>query len=182
MKIYTKTGDSGDTGLFGGKRVGKDNLRIETYGTIDELNAFIGYALCEIQSEDLKHDLQIIQNRLFTLGSDLATPFDSEPKNFKIPRAEENFYLDLEKQIDFYSNQLGELREFILPGGSKGASLLHICRTVCRRAERLTVNLMHKEEINKNIVIFLNRLSDFFFTAARFENFTTGREDTKWKK
>ena len=182
MKIYTKTGDSGETGLFGGQRVGKDSTRIEAYGTVDELNSFIGLALCEVKSKDLIDDLRLIQNRLFTVGSDLATPLDSKIKNFNLPRTEEIFFEDLEKRIDFYSNQLEELRNFILPGGSKGASLLHVCRTVCRRGERLVVELMHHEELNKNIVIFLNRLSDFFFVAARYENHITGNEDLKWEK
>jgi cob(I)alamin adenosyltransferase len=182
MKIYTKTGDTGETGLFGGQRVSKDNLRIDAYGTVDELNAFIGLALCETVSAELKADLKLIQNRLFTVGSDLATPLQSDLKNFVVPRTEDIFYLDLEKRIDFYSIKLEELRNFILPGGSKSASILHVCRTVCRRSERLVVNLMQKEELNKNIVIFMNRLSDFFFVVARYENFVSGIEDVKWEK
>lgn len=182
MKIYTKTGDSGETGLFGGQRVGKESLRIEAYGTVDELNSFIGLALCEITDAELIADLKLIQNRMFTVGSDLATPLDSKIKNFVLPRTEEIFSSDLEKRIDFYSNQLEELKSFILPGGSKGASFLHVCRTVCRRGERLVVDLMHHEELNKNIVIFMNRLSDFFFVAARYANHISGNEDLKWEK
>jgi len=182
MKIYTKTGDKGETGLFGGRRVGKDSLRIEAYGTIDELNSFIGLALTELESEVVAEDLQLVQNRLFTVGSDLATPLDHGNGNFLVPRTEENFSKDLEKRIDHYSNQLDELRNFILPGGSKGAARLHVCRTVCRRAERLVVHLMHEEEINQYIVIFLNRLSDFLFMAARLENKVSGHDDVKWEK
>lgn len=182
MKIYTKTGDKGETGLFGGRRVGKDSLRIEAYGTVDELNSFIGLALTELESEVVAEDLQLIQNRLFTVGSDLATPLDHGSGNFLVPRTEENFSKDLEKRIDHYSNQLDELRNFILPGGSKGAARLHVCRTVCRRAERLVVHLMHEEEINQYIVIFLNRLSDFLFMAARLENKVSGHDDVKWEK
>ena len=182
MKIYTKTGDKGETGLFGGRRVGKDSLRIEAYGTIDELNSFIGLAVTELESEVVAEDLQIIQNRLFTVGSDLATPLDQGNTGYRIPRTDENFSQDLEKRIDHYSNQLDELRNFILPGGSRGAARLHVCRTVCRRAERLVVHLSREEEINQNIVIFLNRLSDFLFMAARLENKVSGHDDVKWEK
>lgn len=182
MKIYTKTGDRGETGLFGGRRVGKDSLRIEAYGTIDELNSFIGLALTGLESEVVAEDLELIQNRLFTVGSDLATPLDHGNDSFRVPRTEENFVKDLEKRIDHYSNQVDELRNFILPGGSTGAARLHVCRTVCRRAERLVVHLSREEEINQNIVIFLNRLSDFLFMAARLENRVSGHDDVKWEK
>ncbi len=182
MKIYTKTGDRGETGLFGGRRVGKDSLRIEAYGTIDELNSFIGLALTGLESEVVAEDLELIQNRLFTVGSDLATPLDHGNGSFRVPRTEENFAKDLEKRIDHYSNQVDELRNFILPGGSTGAARLHVCRTVCRRAERLVVHLSREEEINQNIVIFLNRLSDFLFMAARLENRVSGHDDVKWEK
>lgn len=181
MKIYTKTGDNGETGLFGGKRVGKDHLRIDAYGTVDELNAFCGLAITEIKNPEIINDLTAIQNRLFVVGSDLATPEENKSK-ISIPRTEEKFFIELENRIDYYSTKLEDLRNFILPGGSKGAALLHICRTVCRRAERLVVALEKKEQLNHLIVVYLNRLSDFFFVLSRYENALNGVEDVKWEK
>jgi cob(I)alamin adenosyltransferase len=180
MKIYTKTGDKGETGLFGGERVNKDSLRISAYGTIDELNSFIGYAITEIKDESIKGNLSKIQNYLFTVGSDLATPDTDKNAKLKIQRTPESFYKEIEKMIDNYDAQLEELRNFILPGGSKGAALLHICRTVCRRAEREVVALKNSVTIGENIIIFLNRLSDLFFVLSRFENKVSNHPDTIW--
>jgi cob(I)alamin adenosyltransferase len=180
MKIYTKTGDKGETGLFGGERVSKDSLRISAYGTIDELNSFIGYAITEIKDESIKGNLSKIQNYLFTVGSDLATPDTDKNAKLKIQRTPESFYKEIEKMIDNYDAQLEELRNFILPGGSKGAALLHICRTVCRRAEREVVALKNSVTIGENIIIFLNRLSDLFFVLSRFENKVSNHPDTIW--
>jgi len=180
MKIYTKTGDKGETGLFGGERVSKDSLRISAYGTIDELNAFIGYALTEVKDESVKNNLIKIQNYLFTIGSDLATPDIEKNKKLNIQRTPESYYEEIEEMIDHYDSQLDELRNFILPGGSKSASLLHICRTVCRRAEREIVALKKSVTIGDNIVIFLNRLSDLFFVLSRFENKVSNHPDTIW--
>ncbi len=180
MKIYTKTGDKGETSLFNGKRVKKDNIRIDSYGTVDELNSFIGLAMTEVKSPEVNKLLSEIQNTLFTCGSDLATPLEYKNGRFTIPRISEEDYKKLENWIDFFSDKLEELRNFILPGGSKGASVLHVCRTVCRKAERLVVTLQGTEEINGNIVIFLNRLSDLFFVLARFENSFNNVEDHKW--
>ncbi|MEO8399925.1 MAG: cob(I)yrinic acid a,c-diamide adenosyltransferase, partial [Ignavibacteriaceae bacterium] len=126
MKIYTKTGDKGETGLFGGGRVSKDSLRIEAYGTIDELNSYLGLAATDVKDESIKRLLQKIQNQLFTVGSDLAAPQNDKNKKLKIIRTPESFYLDAEKEIDKYELELESLKNFILPGGSKGAAYLHV--------------------------------------------------------
>lgn len=180
MKIYTKTGDKGETGLFGGERVSKDSLRISAYGTIDELNSFIGFAITEIQDSRVKENLSIIQDHLFTIGSDLATPDTEKNAKLKIQRTPESFYKDIEKLIDHYEEQLEVLHHFILPGGSKSSALLHICRTVCRRAEREVVALNNSVTIGDNIIIFLNRLSDLFFVLSRFENKISNHPDIIW--
>ncbi|MGB5530230.1 MAG: cob(I)yrinic acid a,c-diamide adenosyltransferase [Ignavibacteriaceae bacterium] len=180
MKIYTKTGDKGETGLFGGERVSKDSLRISAYGTVDELNSFIGLAITEVKDEGIKKNLLKIQNQLFVVGSDLATPEDEKTKKLNIQRTPASFYTDIERMIDDYEEQLDELRNFILPGGSKGAAILHICRTICRRAEREVVALKNSVTICENIIIFLNRLSDLLFVLSRFENKVSNHPDTKW--
>ena len=180
MKIYTKTGDKGETGLFGGERVSKDSLRISAYGTVDELNSFIGLAITEVKDEGIKKNLLKIQNQLFVVGSDLATPEDEKTKKLNIQRTPASFYTDIERMIDDYEEQLDELRNFILPGGSKGAAILHICRTICRRAEREVVALKNSVTIGENIIIFLNRLSDLLFVLSRFENKVSNHPDTKW--
>jgi cob(I)alamin adenosyltransferase len=182
MKIYTKTGDKGETGLFGGERVSKNSLRIETYGTIDELNAFIGLTVIEVSDNSVKNLLQIIQNWLFSIGADLATPDNENTKKLNVFRTPEEYYLYIEKEIDNYESKLDELRNFILPGGTKGAALLHICRTITRRAERMVVALNSTVKIGNNIIIFLNRLSDLFFVLARFDNTVTGTPDIEWKQ
>lgn len=182
MKIYTKTGDKGETSLFGGQRVWKDDLRINAYGTIDELNSLIGTVVYEIKNEEQKEVLKSIQNDLFTLGSDLAAPIDKENKTFTIPRVDEKFALRLEELIDLYDKQLPELRNFILPGGSKVAALLHVARSVCRRAERETVALSKQVEIGSHIVKYLNRLSDLLFVLARYDNHTSGTPEQIWTK
>ena len=182
MKIYTKTGDAGETGLFGGERVSKSSIRIEAYGTVDELNSFIGLTLIEIKSESVKNLLLKIQNQLFILGSDLATPKNPRTQKLKIQRVTPKFYKDIEKAIDHYDAQLTSLKNFILPGGSKSAALLHVCRTVARRAERNAVALNNTVKIGSNIIIFLNRLSDLFFVLARYENQISGVSDIKWNK
>lgn len=182
MKIYTKTGDKGETGLFGGERVSKNSLRIEAYGTIDELNAFIGLAIIEVSDNSVKDLLQKIQNWLFSIGADLATPDNEKTKKLNVFRTTEEYYLYIEKEIDNYESKLDELRNFILPGGTKGAALLHICRTITRRAERMVVALNSTVKIGNNIIIFLNRLSDLFFVLARFDNAVTGTPDIEWKQ
>ena len=180
MKIYTKTGDKGETGLFGGERVSKDSNRICAYGTIDELNSFIGYAITEIKDKSVKENLLKIQNYLFTIGSDLATPEFEKNSKLNIQRTPESFFQQIEKMIDHYEARLDELRNFIIPGGSKSSALLHICRTVCRRAEREVVALKKTVTIGDNIIIFLNRLSDLLFVLSRFENKVSNHPDTIW--
>lgn len=180
MKIYTKTGDKGETGLFGGDRVGKDSLRISAYGTIDELNSYVGNTITEVKDDSIKKNLLQIQNYLFTVGSDLSTPDTDKNTKLNIQRTPDEFYKAIEKMIDHYDSQLGELKNFILPGGCKSAALLHICRTVCRRAEREVVSLKKSVTIGDNIIIFLNRLSDLFFVLSRFENKVSNHLDTIW--
>lgn len=180
MKIYTKTGDKGETGLFGGDRVSKDSLRLNAYGSIDELNSFIGMALTEVKSQEVKNVLLDIQNKLFVVGADIATPELAKNKRLNILRTPLNFIEDIEHCIDDFESKLEELKNFILPGGSKGAALLHVCRTISRRAEREIVTLKNAEQIGENILIFLNRLSDLFFVLSRFENKYSNIPDTKW--
>ena len=182
MKIYTKTGDSGETGLFGGERVSKNTIRIEAYGTIDELNAFIGLTIIEVSDKSVKDLLQKIQNWLFSIGADLATPDNEKTKKLNVFRTSKEYYRYIEKEIDKYESKLDELRNFILPGGTRGAALLHICRTITRRAERMVVALNSTVKIGNNIIIFLNRLSDLFFVLARFDNAVTGTPDIEWKQ
>lgn len=180
MKIYTKTGDKGETGLFGGDRISKHSARLDAYGTIDELNSFIGLAITEVTSGEIKNILISLQNKLFVVGSDLATPETEKNKKLNIVRTPKSFIDETEKAIDKFDSQLDELKNFILPGGSKGAALLHVCRTISRRAEREIVALKNTELIESNIVIFLNRLSDLFFVLSRFENKYSNIPDTKW--
>ena len=182
IKIYTKSGDSGETSLFGGQRVSKDNLRIETYGTIDELNAVLGLALTEISDEELADVLVSLQNDLFVVGADLATPISNNGKDSYITRIDNSFSERLEKLIDKYSDILPELRAFILPGGSKGAAWLHLARTVCRRAERKVVTLSSNVEIGSALVVYLNRLSDLLFVLARQANAVKNSPDIEWHK
>ena len=181
MKIYTKGGDKGETGLYGGERISKDSLRIETYGTVDELNSFVGLTLSEVSDSEIKKLLKQIQNTLFVLGSDLSTPDNEKNKAHQIPRITRSNYEEIEREIDKFDARLDELRNFILPGGSKGAALFHICRTVCRRVERRVVSLKNKVNLNPDIIILLNRLSDLFFVLARYENKISGTEDVKWQ-
>jgi cob(I)alamin adenosyltransferase len=182
MKIYTKTGDKGETSLFGGRRVWKNDTRINAYGTVDELNSVFGLILTEIKNEELKQIALSIQHELFIVGSDLATPNDKGNKGFLISRIDASHTKRLEEIIDKYESQLPELRNFILPGGLKGAALLHNARTICRRAEREVISLARKEEINSELEIYLNRLSDLLFVLARFENFSNGKEDIFWRQ
>ena len=180
MKIYTKKGDDGSTGLFDGQRVQKSSERVNLYGTSDELNSIVGLAITFGGNDGLKADLTVISNTLFKLGSDLATPIGPKPK-FKIKRINEEDIIWLENKIDNYDESLEPLRAFILPGGSKRAAFLHQARTVCRRAERLAVDFQTKEDIGKTVVKYLNRLSDYFFAASRYANHLEGIPDVKWE-
>lgn len=182
MKIYTKTGDTGETSLFGGARVRKNSLRIESYGTVDELNAVLGIALTYVDNPEIKVILVRLQNELFTLGSDLAAPLDKGNKGFVIPRVEEDMITTLERDIDDLTDKLPELRNFILPGGRRGASYLHFARTVCRRAERAVTALAEQDDIGGYIIKYINRLSDLLFVLARYENHVNGTPDIAWQK
>ncbi len=181
MKIYTKTGDKGKTGLFNGKRVDKFELRVECYGTIDELNSIIGLARTFCNSEELCKDLSKVSAKLFNLGADLATPLDFESE-FKPRRIDLQDIEFLEKLIDSYTSRIPKLNSFILPGGVPSAAFLHQARTVCRRAERRIVLLTQQQDIGEFIIIFVNRLSDYLFTASRFANFSEGKDDVIWTK
>ncbi len=181
-KIYTRTGDQGDTGLFGGPRVRKDNPRIEAYGTVDELNAFVGAARFEIAPVDKPIDelLARIQNDLFDVGAELATP---DP--VKGMRSVSQTQIDeLEQAIDRYEELVPPLRQFILPGGSKAGVQMHLARTVARRAERLVVHLagLPDESVSSEVIIYLNRLSDLLFVLARVANHLVGVADVNWQK
>lgn len=179
MKIYTKTGDSGDTSLFGGQRVPKDALRIEAYGTVDELNSTLGIVVADGPGPDIAGILSQIQHQLFDLGADLATP-RSVVKG-SIRRIEPRDSDWLEHQIDKIEPQLKTLRSFILPGGTMVAAHLHFARTVCRRAERVVVRLSRNEDIGEGLTMYLNRLSDLLFVLARFANQNASVPDIRWK-
>ena len=180
MKIYTKTGDDGTTGLFGGERVPKHSVRIEAYGTVDELNSSLGVAraLGELPS-DLDRVILELQETLFVLGADLATPLGSNSKAVA-PRIGATDVRSLEALIDKYELQLQPLTKFILPGGSTGAALLQLSRTIARRAERLLVALSESELVGAQELIYLNRLSDLLFVLARVANSSTGTPDVEW--
>ena len=180
-KIYTKTGDDGTTGLFGGDRVRKDHARIEAYGAVDELNATLGGVLALAAAPPpLAERIQEISALLFTAGADLATPLHPPP-SYPIPRIEHRHVEYLERLIDEYEGELSPLKAFILPTGTPAAAALHLARTVCRRAERRTIALAVNEDIGETIVKFLNRLSDFLFVAARMANRLAGVPDVEWK-
>lgn len=177
MKIYTKTGDSGETGLVGGKRLGKDSLRICAYGEVDELNAFLGICRALNPPKDLGDMLHRIQRELFALGSDLATPLDSK---VPVPRVQKQQTEQLERWIDQIDEKLPPLRNFVLPGGCLLAANFHAARTVCRRAERAIVALQKSERIGENIVVYMNRLSDLLFVMARLANTIENVNEELW--
>lgn len=179
-RIYTKTGDEGLTGLGGGQRVPKDSQRVETYGTVDELNSQIGVALSIGLCDRLARELPLIQNELFDLGSDLATPAASQARH-PVPTVEARHIDKLERLIDELNDVVGPLANFLLPGGSPGAAQLHVARTVCRRAERAATTLAREEEIGPAVLPYLNRLSDALFVMARFENHVAGVTEPLWE-
>ena len=168
-RVYTRTGDKGETRLVGGKRVPKDAVRIDAYGTVDELNSAIGVALAQNLSPRLRDTLPVIQNELFHLGSDLA--FREEDKHApELPHIVDRHVRQLEDLIDELKEIVGPLQNFILPGGSSGAAQLHLARTICRRAERAALTLAREEPIGEFVLPYLNRLSDLLFVMARYEN------------
>jgi cob(I)alamin adenosyltransferase len=181
MKIYTKTGDSGETGLFAGARVRKDDARIEAYGTVDELNAAIGLARSERQPPEIEQTLERVQSELFSVGAELATP---DPAKHGMALIGEVQIHKLEAAIDHLEAGLPPLKQFILPAGSRGGALLHLARGICRRAERRVVTLANTPDtvISLALVTYLNRLGDYLFVAARFANQEAKAVETKWQK
>jgi len=166
MKIYTKTGDKGTTGLIGGTRVKKYDLRLEAYGTVDELNSFLGVVRSLQTDRHADEILEKIQNKLFVIGAHLATDDTINLIKKQLPVAESDI-LGLENEMDEMNEQLPELRNFILPGGCQATSFCHVARTVCRRAERLIVELAEKVEVDPNLIVYMNRLSDYLFVLSR---------------
>ena len=184
MKLYTRTGDDGKTGLFSGDRVGKDHPRIEAYGTVDELNACLGLAASSLSADVefqriLGQDIVELQSRCFDLGADLATP-EGARNSDRIGRFTDDDVTGVEAKIDFYTERAPEIRCFVLPGGTELAARLHLARTVCRRAERLMVHLGHAEPITPQAIRWINRLSDLLFAMSRAANHAAGVEDVPW--
>lgn len=177
FKIYTKTGDKGETGLFGGKRLPKYDLRIESYGTVDELNSYIGLLRDFLQDEATRDFLKAIQDRLFTIGANLASDPD---KSMSTPDLLETDVLALEQQIDLMDETLPALKNFILPGGHPTVSFCHIARTVCRRAERQVVALAANEAVDEIVMVYLNRLSDYLFVLSRKVAKDLNVEEVSW--
>jgi len=181
MKIYTKTGDAGETGLFAGPRVRKDDPRIEAYGEVDELNAAIGLARCESLPAAIEQTLVRVQSELFSVGAELATP---EPDKHGTALIGEAHIAALEQAIDALDAQLPPLKQFILPAGCRGAALLHVARGVCRRAERRVVHFagLSANHVSPRLIRYLNRLGDYLFVAARFANAQAGIREMPWEK
>lgn len=180
-KIYTKTGDAGKTSLIGGTKVPKSHIRIQAYGTIDELNAFTGLLKDQLSEPHSRQLLLEVQDRLFTIGSSLACDPNKEIA-MKIPDLKESDIVLLENEIDLMNSKLPEMKSFILPGGHVTVSAAHICRTICRRAERFIVELDEKEHpVQPLIIKYLNRLSDYFFVLARWIGHLLGVPEVKWR-
>lgn len=184
FKIYTKTGDKGETSLYGGTRVSKAAARVESYGTLDELNAFIGLAKAEISDEKVLNQLKKIQFDLFTVGSEAATPTDkmllANGKSRLDLMISEKEITELEYWMDDFDTELEPLKFFILPSGGKAAATLHVCRTVCRRAERAMVFLSETEEVRPELIKYLNRLSDYLFILARYISKISNEKEEFW--
>lgn len=186
MKIYTRTGDRGETGLFGGQRVRKDNVRVEAYGDVDELNTLLGLAALHLEHAgdgEVAGYLRNVQTDLFTIGANLATPApeDGGRPNPHIPPLPEDRVQQMERWIDAADGELEPLKTFILPGGTEPAALLQLARTVCRRAERRVVTLAHEAHIGEEVIAYLNRLSDLLFTWARLANHRAGTPEVPWE-
>lgn len=181
MKIYTKTGDDGTTGLIGGSRVKKYDPRLEAYGTIDELNAVLGVLRTSELTDDVIAILSHIQNKLFNIGSLLASDEKGETFTASLAITESDIKI-LENTIDGYQNKLPDLMHFILPGGCFSSAQCHVARTVCRRAERRILEYAENSKVNNEIIIYINRLSDFFFVLSRKLDFDNGFEEIVWKK
>lgn len=183
MKIYTRTGDDGETALFGGGRVPKNHIRVTAYGEVDELNSILGWTLTQYCSDSTSARLRTVQHDLFTLGADLATPPSAEGRRRpETPALPSGRIAEMEAWIDEMEAGLQPLKEFILPGGIAAAAALHVARSVCRRAERAVVALAAAESVDPVILRYLNRLSDLLFVCARFENTRMAKYDTPWKR
>lgn len=183
MKIYTRTGDSGETALFGGGRVGKSHVRVEAYGTVDELNAVVGWCATQIAEDPIRARLELLQHDLFAIGSALATPpaREGHPRPI-MPLLPFQRVGEMESWIDEADAELPALSAFVLPGGTAEAAALHVARTVCRRAERAVVGLAEVDSVDDAVIPYLNRLSDLLFTFARLENQRAGSGDVEWRK
>jgi cob(I)alamin adenosyltransferase len=182
VKIYTRTGDAGETSLFGGGRVGKDHGLVEAYGTVDELNACIGFARAMSHDQELIGQLADLQDRLLVLGADLATPMGAKARS-QVPTVPRLWIDELEADIDAMTAELPALDTFVRPSGPPGAAALHIARTVCRRAERRAAAAVHAgENVSADALAFLNRLADWLFTAARWAAAREGFADDPWRK
>lgn len=178
-KIYTKTGDTGETSLIGGVRVSKSHIRIESYGTVDELNSYLGLIKDQIETKELSEIIYEVQDRLFTIGSVLAS--DPEKSNMKIPDLHQKDVIFLENAIDKMNEVLPELKSFVLPGGNTLASHCHVARCICRRAERLVVLLAQNAPVPELIISYLNRLSDYLFVLARYIVFKNKGIEVPWR-
>ena len=178
-KIYTRTGDAGETGLFGGGRVGKDDERVDAYGEVDELNAALGVARSHGLEPELEALAQSIQEQLFTLGAVLATPTGTKAEK-AVPKVQPSWAAEMESAIDRFDLELPPLTQFILPAGNRAAAALHFARTVCRSAERRVAPLLRARKIDPAVGVYLNRLSDLLFTMARVSNHRAGLQDVLW--
>lgn len=181
LNLYTRSGDKGKTSIIGA-RVDKDDLRVQAYGTIDEVNAFIGQAMTQLQDEkfqDIHSELEKIQHELFDCGSDLAVVYEKQKNPFK---TKEEMVQFLEERIDAYVAEAPPLQRFILPGGTQAASSIHIARTIARRAERLIVSLQKETKIHEPVLMYINRLSDYLFAVARVINYRSGKKDIEYER
>lgn len=178
-RVYTRTGDAGTTALGGGQRVPKDSLRIEAYGTVDELNSIVGVAVASGLDDSMRERFQVIQQVLFNLGSDLCI-LEEDKQRLLVPGIEPRHVEQLEVWMDEWNDTLEPLKSFILPGGDLATAQLHVARAVCRRAERLAISLARAEEVGEHVIPYLNRLSDFLFVAARHQARLSGRGDVLW--
>lgn len=182
--LYTRTGDTGTTALFGGGRVPKDSRRVEAYGVVDELNSMLGVAVSFIENAHVREIITRVQHELFNIGAELASETAGEraAEAGRMFTDEERKIAEMESAIDYYDARLEPLRTFVLPSGGHGGALLHLCRTVCRRAERAVVTLAREEAVNPAVLTYLNRLSDLLFVLARYVNKIEGQEETPWQK
>jgi cob(I)alamin adenosyltransferase len=179
MKIYTKTGDRGETGLFGGPRVRKNDPRVEAYGEVDELNGALGVVRAVLEDPEIDGELGLIQEELFSLGAELATPHGAKARSI-LPPVDARWTERMEKTIDRWDAELAPLRQFVLPGGTRAAAALHLARCVCRRAERRVAALAEEADVAPETIAYLNRLSDLLFVAARVANHRSGVAEKLW--